>query len=117
MYLIRSRLELREVVSNATRRFSISIEEGAWVLMAGTVARAARSAKSLILRRNLRPYLTHPTPAARTAAHPSWIFDRRGLNGLAERWPSGRRRRFAKPLYGETCIVGSNPILSAITST
>ncbi len=31
-----------------------------------------------------------------------------------EGWPSGWRRRFAKPLYDESCIVGSNPIPSAI---
>lgn len=30
-----------------------------------------------------------------------------------ERWPSGRRRRFAKPLYGSYRIEGSNPSLSA----
>ena len=30
-----------------------------------------------------------------------------------ERWPSGRRRRFAKPLYGSSRIKGSNPFLSA----
>jgi integrase len=31
-----------------------------------------------------------------------------------ERWLSGRKRRFAKPLGGETCLGGSNPPLSAL---
>jgi hypothetical protein len=38
MYLISSRLELREVVSNATRRFSISLELTGWAVMGSTVA-------------------------------------------------------------------------------
>ena len=62
MYWISSRLELREVVSNATRRCSISIEEGAWVLIAGTVACRPRSAKGLILQQNLRPSFDLPDP-------------------------------------------------------
>ena len=32
---------------------------------------------------------------------------------VLERWPRGRRRRFAKPLYGLNRIEGSNPSLSA----
>lgn len=31
-----------------------------------------------------------------------------------ERWPSGRRQRFAKPSSGESRGIGSNPIRSAI---
>jgi hypothetical protein len=33
----------------------------------------------------------------------------------AERWPSGLRRWFAKPVYWVTDTEGSNPSLSAIT--
>ena len=29
-----------------------------------------------------------------------------------ESWPSGRRHWFAKPASGESCFIGSNPILS-----
>lgn len=30
-----------------------------------------------------------------------------------ERWLSGRKRRFAKSVDGESCLAGSNPALSA----
>ena len=44
-----------------------------------------------------------------TAPRTIWYGTRRPL----ERWLSGRKRRFAKPLYGSNCIGGSNPPLSA----
>ena len=84
MYRMSSRLELREVVSNATRRSSISIEVGAGVRMSGTVACRAQTAKGLILRAKLAAGLTLPTPAARTAAHPSWISIAGVLTGCGE---------------------------------
>jgi len=37
------------------------------------------------------------------------------MDSLLERCLSGRKGRFAKPLYVETCIEGSNPSLSAPT--
>ena len=37
-----------------------------------------------------------------------------GTRCRLERWLSGRKRRFAKPLYGSNCIGGSNPPLSAV---
>ena len=49
MYSISSRLELREVVSNATRRWSMSMEEGPEVLMAAPSHASGRDAKSLIM--------------------------------------------------------------------
>src|SRR5260370_2558081 len=50
--------------------------------------------------------LTLGGPPARTTPHPSWIFRSPGSYGPAERWPSGRRRRFAKPLMGVNPIRG-----------
>jgi hypothetical protein len=38
---------------------------------------------------------------------------RQDVEEVSERWPRGRRRWFAKPVYGVTCIAGSNPALSA----
>ena len=43
----------------------------------------------------------------------SWIRFRVGDTDLSERWLSGRKRRFAKPLYGSNSYRGSESPLSA----
>src|SRR5476651_55320 len=100
MYLMRSRLELRDVVSKATRRFSISMELTVSVLICGASHGTAQASKCLILPAKLALGLTLCPPAGRTAPASAVDISRRGLDGLAEGWPSGRRRRFAKPLMG-----------------
>ena len=60
---------------------------------------SCHGAKSLKSLAKLGTRLTPREPPARTPAHPSWISIA-GVLRAAERWPSGRRRRFAKPLYG-----------------
>src|SRR5437868_5516344 len=118
MYWISSRLELREVVSNATRRWSMSMELGAGELMPAPSHTIARDAKSLKLLAKLRGCLTPPEVTARTASHPSWLWSP-GSKRAAEGWPSGRRRRFAKPLMGVNPIRGfeSHPLRHYLPET
>ena len=55
-----------------------------------------------------------PYESARESACLIWNYaDDLPYHGRAERWLSGRKRRFAKPLYGLNRIGGSNPPLSA----
>src|SRR5882757_8468149 len=81
MSWINSRLELREVVSNATRRFSMSMDEGA-VLMPAPSHGSCQEAKRLKKLAKLNLGLTWGRPAARTARTSVVDIDRRGLNGL-----------------------------------
>ena len=78
-----SRLELREVVSNATRRFNMSMDEGA-VLMPAPSHGSRPEAKTLKKLAKLSLRLTWRPPAARTAAHPSWISIAGVLAGCGE---------------------------------
>src|SRR5260370_15158973 len=84
MWRISSRLELREVVSKATRRFNMSIEPGAEALMAAPSHGSCRGAKRLKSFAKLGSRLTRPEAAARTAAHPSWISIAGVLAGCGE---------------------------------
>jgi hypothetical protein len=72
------------VVSKATRRFNISIEPGAEVLMAAPSHASCHGAKSLESFAKLGSRLTRPEAAARTAAHLSWISIAGVLAGCGE---------------------------------
>jgi hypothetical protein len=50
------------------------------------------------------------TILAKDDAHRSVL--RKTGRAKKERWLSGRKRRFAKPVSGETLTAGSNPVLS-----